>query len=112
MGEGGRSNLNCFARQMGSQQAAALKTGSTFGRDEEGGGFTVWGVENTAPEKVQGGCKLALYSRVGVKGPQDRSWGSSFLAVIGWGFSSAQELKGFVLCVSLEGEPGPAPRQH
>ena len=39
LGEGGRNNLNCFARQMGSQQAAALKTGSPFGRDEEGVGL-------------------------------------------------------------------------
>ena len=55
-------------------------------------------------------CKPAFFSRAGVWWPQDRSWGSSSLAVIGWGFSSAQELKGFVLCVSLEGEPGPAPQ--
>ena len=39
LGEGGRNTLNCFARQRGSQQAAALKTGSPFWRDEEGVGL-------------------------------------------------------------------------
>ena len=35
--------------------------------------------------------------------PRTGPGGPSSLAVISWGFSSAQELKGFVLCVSLEG---------
>jgi len=36
---GKEEEINSVARQKGSQQAASLKTGSPFGRDEEGVGL-------------------------------------------------------------------------
>ena len=59
MGEGGKYNFYCFARQRRSQQANALKTVPSFKSKQEGVENGL-GVENTGTGKDQGRCKFAV----------------------------------------------------